>query len=183
MKITLAIAALASTNAYGVRFFPGAPLSRNYLQTEESKIEEKKDTFGGYTVAYSGFEGNLQGGEWRDAYERTLPERFDLDVGAQADSFTGHMIKDYAVEGQDKDTGKPNGKFFMDYAKTKAATLEVLSTHLGLKGGDATAHNAKYFDAVWDHYDVNKTGALEAVELNHFMRDLCKPVKDNIVLE
>ena len=183
MKITLAIAALASTNAYGVRFYPDAPLSQSYLQTEEQKIEEKEPYFGGYTVGYSGFEGNLQGGEWRDAYERVLPERFDLDAGAQADSFTGHMIKDFAVEGQDKDTGKPNGKFFMDKAKTKSATYEVLATHLGLKGADAEAHLAKYFDAVWDHYDVNRGGSLEAVELNHFMRDLCKPVKDNIILE
>ena len=180
MKITLALAALASTNAYGVRFYPNAPLSHNYIQTAESRIEEKKESFGGYTVAYSGFEGNLQGGDWRDAYERVVPERFD---GAQADSFTGHMIKDFAVEGQDKDTGKPNGKFIMDYAKTKAATYEVLDTHLGLKGEAANAHLAKYFDAVWDHYDVNKTGALDVVELNHFMRDLCKPVKENIILE
>ena len=182
---TFAIAALiASTSAYqGVTFYPGAPLSHSYLQTDEARIEEKKDYFGGYTVAYSGFEGNYQGGDWRDAYERVVPERFDLEKGAQADSFTGHMIKDFAIEGQDKDTGKPNGKFFMDYAKTKAATYEVLDTHLGLKGAAADAHLAKYFDAVWDHYDVNKTGALEAVELNHFMRDLCKPVKDNIILE
>ena len=184
MKITFAIAALiASTNAYGVRFYPDAPLSQSLIQTAESRIEEKKDYFGGYTVGYSGFEGNLQGGDWRDPYERVVPANFDVETNASADTFTGHMIKDFAIEGQDKETGKPNGKFYMDYAKTKAATYEVLDTHLGLKGDAANAHLAKYFDAVWDHYDVNKTGALEAVELNHFMRDLCKPVKDNIILE
>ena len=180
MKITLAIAALVTINAHGVRFYPDAPLSHNYIQVDESRIEEKKETFGGYTVGYSGFDGNLQGGDWRDPYERVVPEHFD---DATADTFTGHMIRDFAVEGQDKETGKPNGKFYMDYAKTKAATYEVLDTHLGLKGEAANTHLAKYFDAVWDHYDVNKTGSLEAVELNHFMRDLCKPVKENIILE
>jgi len=162
MKFTLAIAALASTNAYGVRFYPGAPLSESLVQTEESKILEKKEAFGGYTVGFSGFDGNLQGGEWLDSYERVVPVNFDTAESANADSFTGHMIKDFAVEGQDKETGKPNGKYFMDYAKTKSATYEVLATHLGLKGGDADAHLAKYFDAVWEHYDVNKTGALQA---------------------
>ena len=89
-------------------------LVASYMKSEPSTFKERYKSiwhciagryFGGYTVGYSWFEGNLQGGEWRDAYERVLPERFDLDAGAQADSFTRHMIKDYTVEGQDKDTG------------------------------------------------------------------------------
>ena len=79
----------------------------------------------------------------------------------------------------------------MDKAKTKSAIYEVLDSHLVLKGDAANAHLAKYFDAVWDHsitgwklrfYDVNKTGALEAVELNHFMRDLCKLMSLDVLL-
>ena len=93
------------------------------------------------------------------------------------------MIKDYAVEGQDKETGKPNGLFFMSHDKTRMAALEVLNTHLGMRGADADSYLNKYFDQVWEHFDVNHKGALEAVELNHFMRTLCKPVKEHIILE
>ena len=71
----------------------------------------------------------------------------------------------------------------MDPEKTKKASYEVLATHLGLKGEAAEAHLKKYFQPVWDHMDVNQTGALEAIEINKFMRDLCKPVKEHIELE
>ena len=153
----------------------------NAVQLEESKVEELKDEFQGYTPSYDGFEGNNHnGGEWRDAYKRVIPEHF---TGETADTFTAKMIKEYAFEGKDKDTGKPNGKFTVTKAQTKKAAYEVLETHLGLKGADADKHLAKYFDQVWNHFDVLEKGALEAVELNKFMRDLCKPVKEHITLE
>ena len=75
--------------------------------------------------------------------------------GETADTFTSKIIRDFAIEGQDKDSGKPNGKFWMDKDKTKKASYEVLSTHLGLKGKAADAHLKKYFKEVWDHMDVN----------------------------
>ena len=62
-------------------------------------------------------------------------------------------------------------------------SFEVLETHLGLKDAEANAHLAKYFDEVWNHHDVLNKGSLEAIELNHFMRDLCRPIKDPIYLE
>ncbi len=51
----------------------------SYVQTEESKIEEKDGKLsGGYTPDYDGFEGNKGTfGEWREPYERVAPERFD----------------------------------------------------------------------------------------------------------
>ena len=92
------------------------------------------------------------------------------------------MIKDFAIEDQDEE-GKPNGKFLVTHDKTKAAAIEVLSTHLDMKDKVATDYLDKYFEAVWKHMDVNETGKLEAVELNKFMRTLCKPVSDHITLE
>ena len=83
----------------------------------------------------------------------------------------------------DSETGKPNGKFFVNKTNTKKASYEVLATHLDLKGAKADAHLKKYFDETWEHMDVNNTGRLEAIELNKFMRDLCKPVKEFINLE
>ena len=92
------------------------------------------------------------------------------------------MIKDYALEVADKE-GMKTGKFIVNKDNTRLAAIEVLETHLGLKGPDAEEHLRKYFDEVWNHFDVNKVGSLEAVELNHFMRDLCRPIRDNITLE
>ena len=93
------------------------------------------------------------------------------------------MIAKFALEGTDADSKKPNGKFTVSKDKTKEASYEVLATHLGLEGAAADEHLSKYFDQVWDHMDVLKKGSLEAVELNKFMRDLCKPVKEHIILE
>ena len=67
--------------------------------------------------------------------------------------------------------------------KTKEAAYEVLKTHLGFDKAAADKHMDQYFKPVWDHMDVNKTGFLYAEEINKFMRDMCKPVKENIILE
>ena len=59
----------------------------------------------------------------------------------------------------------------------------MLKTHLGMDRAAADAHNAQYFDQVFDHMDVNHTGRLEVYEMQKLMRDLCKPVKEHIYLE
>ena len=152
-----------------------------HMMLQLRRVEEKLPNFHGYTPDYSGFEGNNHlGGEWRDPYERVVPEMF---TGDTADTFTAKMIKDYAIEGQDKDSGKPNGKFYITKDACKRASYEVLATHLGLRGAAADAHLKQYFDDVWDHMDVNHTGALEAIEINKFMRTLAKPIKEHITLE
>ena len=151
------------------------------ISLQANKVEELSEEFHGYQPWYSGFEGNNQNnGQWRDAYSREVPEVF---TGETADTFTKKMITDYATEAHDPETGKPNGKFYVDKAKTKQASYEVLATHLDLKGKQADEHLKKYFDKTWEHMDVNNEGRLEAVELNHFMRTLCKPVKEFIQLE
>ena len=154
--------------------------SHNHIHHKQRRFEEKLPDFHGYTPEYSGFEGNNHNdGEWRDAYKRELPA---FVTGDEADSFTKKIIKDFAVEGQDKVSGKPNGLFYVSKDACKKATYEVLSTHLGLKGAEAQAYNKKYFDDVWDHMDVNQEGHLMANEINKFMRSLAKPVKEHIDL-
>ena len=150
------------------------------IQIEESKIEEKDQKIV-YHPGYDGFDGNKGPfGDWREPYERVVPDRFEGDTG---DTFTKKMIKEYAIEAADEDTGLPTGKFFVTKDATKKAAVEVIGTHLGLFGAAATAHLDKYFDMVWEHFDVLKKGSLEAIELNHLMRDLCKPIKPFIYLE
>ena len=138
------------------------------MKIEEGKIAEKDDNFHGYQPWYDGFEGNNHNnGEWRDAYKRVIPERFE---GDERDSFTAKMIKDFAEEGKDKDTHTPNGHFFINKDKARAASYEVLETHLGLKGGDAENYLNKYFDETFSHMDVLNKGNLDAIEMNKFMR-------------
>merc|ERR1712217_200360 len=94
-----------------------------------------------YTPEYDGYEGNHHNDiAWRDPYERVIPEHF---TGETADTFTAKIIKEFALEGKDEDTGKPNGKFTVTKAQTRKAAEEVLETHTGLKGADAEAHLAK----------------------------------------
>ena len=173
MKIISLLFVLGSTQAVNLR----KPASVENVQLEEHKIQEMLPDFHGYTVGYSGFVGN---GQWKDGYERVVPEHFADEIG---DTFTRHMIEEFAQEGQDKDTGKPNGKFFMDKSKVKAATYEVLGTHLNIKGAEAEKYLAKYFEPTFEHFDVNHVGFLDVIEMNKFMRYLCKPVKEHIILE
>ena len=63
-----------------------AAVSAFKIEQKEAKIEEKKKDFHGYTTWYDGFEGN---GDWRDPYERKVPEAF---TGETRDTFTEKMI-------------------------------------------------------------------------------------------
>merc|ERR1711934_987589 len=106
---TIAIAAFLGYTQAGVRLtrtdgsITDLP-DLSYVQTEESKIQEK-DKVVTYTPSYDGYEGNKGTfGDWREPYERVLPERFDTKVDDTADTFTGKMIREYAVETSDKDT-------------------------------------------------------------------------------
>ena len=161
MKFTsIVIAALLGYTQAGIRLTRTdgsiTNLPDNYLvQLEESKIEEK-DGKVVYHPSYDGFDGNKGAfGEWREPYERVVPERFEGDT---ADTFTGKIIKEYAIEAADEDTGLPTGKFFVTKADTRKAAVEVLGTHVGLFGADAEAHLQKYFDMVWNHFDVLQKG-------------------------
>ena len=72
-------------------------MGANAIHLKTTKIEESKPYFTGFTPEYHGFGGNNGPfGEWRDAYERKVPEAFS---GEHRDSFTEKMIKDYAIEG------------------------------------------------------------------------------------
>ena len=135
----------------------------DYQAVQVRGIEEKKDDFHGYHPWYDGFEGSTHMNvEWRSPYERKVPEVFS---GEERDSFTSKMIAEFALEGHNEETGKPNGKFTLNKDQAKEATYEVMKTHLGFDKAAADAHNAEYFDKVWEHMDVNKTGRLEAVEM------------------
>ena len=81
------------------------------------------------------------------------------------------MIEQYALEGKNKD-GSPNGQFWMDEAATRAAAGEVLSTHRQLNGVAKETYLKTYFPRTWAHFDVNKTGKVEAIKMPQLIRFL-----------
>ena len=109
--------------------------------------------------------GKLGGG----GYERVTTARFAADSD---DIFMRSMIEQYALEGKNKD-GSPNGQFWLDEGAARAASSEVLHTHKGLTGAARANYLKTYFPRTWAHFDVNRTGKIEAIKMPQFMRFLC----------
>jgi hypothetical protein len=102
-------------------------------------------------------------------YKRVTTARFAND---NDDIFMRSMVEQYALEGKNKD-GSPNGQFLLDEANARAASSEVLDTHKGLKGAARETYLKTYFPRTWAHFDVNRTGKIEAIKMPQFMRFLC----------
>ena len=87
------------------------PYEGAWVQTE--KVEETAADFEGFKADLHGFVGNNNNnGEWKDAYERKIPENFSAEDEHHVDTFTKNVLEKYATEGV-TDGGKPNGKFFI----------------------------------------------------------------------
>ena len=125
--------------------------------------EEEEDHSGEFYEAREDGTGPLD-----KKYERVVPANFA--TGAD-DIFMRSMIKQYALEGKNKD-GSPNGSFLMDEASTRAASAEVLETHKGLKGAEKNSYLTQYFPRTWAHFDVNKSGKIGVDQMPQFMRFL-----------
>ena len=61
----------------------------------------------------------------------------------------------------------------MNEAGARAASIEVLGTHKGLKGDNLNKYLDRYFQKAWGHFDVNRTGTIEVIKMPQFMRFLC----------
>ena len=101
-------------------------------------------------------------------YDRTVPENFSSDAD---DIFMRSMIKNYAVEGANDD-GVPSGVFWMSEATATAAAQEVLATHKNLKGQELEKYLDTYWGKAWGHFDVNKSGHIEVIQMPQLMRFL-----------
>ena len=107
------------------------------------------------------------GGLGEPVYERVVPAKY-ADGG---DSFMASIIKNYALEGKNED-GSPNGKFYMNKARTENAAKEVLKTHKKLDGKELDDYLKQYFARTWKHFDINSDDRLEADSMPMFMRFL-----------
>ena len=82
------------------------------------------------------------------------------------------MITKYAVELATPE-GRPTGQFVFRKQNAKAASWEILDTHLGLKGDDARKYLDQYFEKTWRHFDTAGDGKIEAARMSGFFRFLC----------
>jgi hypothetical protein len=180
MKYTsiMALAALFGT-AEGVKLE-----SSTFLTMTNGRITEVMQGWEGYHPKMHEFPGTVNMyGNFMDAYERTLPERFtgdSADTTYPVDKFTQNMIENYALEGVDGmkvKNPKPNGLYYMKKATAREVAAEIIGTHFGLKGADAEKFLNEKFDAAFDYYDVNKEGRIDAIGMSAQMfRFLCKPL-------
>jgi hypothetical protein len=80
-----------------------------YSLAHAGRVEELDSSFGGFPASLHGFVGNNENnGQWKDAYNRTLPGHLDGEDGIPVDTFTANVIKNYATEGVTKE-GLPSG--------------------------------------------------------------------------
>ena len=108
-------------------------------------------------------------------YERVTTNRFAADTD---DIFMRSMIQNYAVEEGDCDKDadgkeincKPSGKFWITAGGARQAASEVLATHKKLEGAALQKYLDTYFQKAWNHFDVNRTGAIEVIKMPQFMR-------------
>merc|ERR1711981_1379737 len=101
-------------------------------------------------------------------YVRDVPNRFEEESD---DRLMHSLYSNYAHEG--KVDGKPNGHFWLDEPNAKAASVEVVGTHLGLKAADAEAYVANAFPDLWKRFDVNEEGKVEIDRMPVFLRMIC----------
>merc|ERR1712010_437161 len=117
-------------------------------------------------VFYPFEKGMLGGG----TYERVIPAHFGGDGD---DIFMRSVLKNYALELKtDEDVPKPTGKFILDEVQAKALASEVLGTHKGLTGAALKGYMDTYWAKSWGHFDVNKSGSIEAIKAPQLMRFL-----------
>ena len=103
--------------------------------------------YGELTAAEQGFEG--AGG-----YKREIPQRFTEE---RDDRLMNSILENYAIE--IKENGNPTGQFFCNKEGARALATEVRRTHKNANAYDGTKGR---FDEVWNHFDVNHDGLVEA---------------------
>ena len=142
---------------------------RSHAQISDSDSDSSDDEA---EVQLNGFYNPWESGMNKDGYTRALPAYFSA---GSDDLFMRSMLNNYALEGKacdDDGVCKPTGSFWMNAAGARAVSQEVLASHKGLSGAALKTYLDTYFDKAWAHFDVNKSGTIEAVKMPQFMRFL-----------
>jgi hypothetical protein len=157
------------------------------IQTE--KILEKtadSNTNAGWSTNMNGFPGTINDyGNYMDAYNREMPERFVGDAAQEdvvpVDKFTQNLIANYAQEGTSGgDHPKPTGHFYITKAQSHSLAEEILCTHFKTCGAEASKWlddaSLNRFEHAWEYFDVLKAGKVDAVGSSTFFRYLVQPL-------
>ena len=138
------------------------PQGVTFLETHDSDSSDDEevqlDDYPAYMHGFGGYH----------TYMRDIPDRFETESD---DRLMHSMYNQYATEG--KKDGKPDGNFWLDEASAKRAALEVVGTHLHLKGKAAEAYLKPTFDNLWKRFDVNEEGKIEIDRAPVFLRQIC----------
>ena len=154
MKYFAIVALLGATSAIN-RFRPQGVTFIN----EAENVQLQDD--GEYPAYMHGFGGY-------HTYMRDIPDRFETESD---DRLMHSMYNQYATEGQKN--GLPDGNFWLTEADARRAALEVVGTHLHLKGKDAESYVQGLFPALWQRFDVNEEGKIEIDRAPVFLRQIC----------
>ena len=140
------------------------PQGVTFIQAHDSDSSDEEDVqLGDYPAYMHGFGGY-------HTYMRDIPDRFETESD---DRLMHSMYNQYATEGQNKDTGLPDGNFWLTEADARRAALEVVGTHLHLKGKDAEGYVKDRFTELWNRFDVNEEGKIEIDRAPVFLRQMC----------
>ena len=135
--------------------------------SSDSESDDEQDVY------LNGVYQPWQSGQQVDGYERVIPARF---TAGSDDIFMRSVLSAYAQEGKkcddDGSNCKPTGAFTLDSATARRLASEVLATHKGLKGDALKSYLDTYFAKAWGHFDVNKSGSIEAIKAPQLMRFL-----------
>ena len=115
------------------------PQGVTFVQAHDSDSSDDENVMVGddYPAYMHGFGGY-------HTYMRDIPDRFETESD---DRLMHSMYNQYATEGQKN--GLPDGNFWLTEADAKRASLEVVGTHLHLKGKDAEGYVNGIFPALW----------------------------------
>jgi hypothetical protein len=143
------------------------PYQSNVQQRESSESSDSDSDDEAENIQTQYFKPT-ENGKMGGKYTRVVPARFS---GDDDDLLLRSVFNNYALEGETKD-GLPDGTFWMDKKSTMSLSREVLGTHLALSGKALDSYLATYFDKAWSHFDVNRTGYVEAIKMPVFERFL-----------
>ena len=128
----------------------------------------------GYPAGQDGFSGV----EGIGSYARETPAIMG-GPGSGDDQFQYSMVANYAME-KSTPEGKPTGEFVFRPVDARVAALEILDTHMGLKGQAAQDYLDANFDKTFAHFDTANEGVISADRMSGFFRYLTGNMQINL---
>lgn len=86
------------------------------------------------------------------------------------------LIKNYAKEGKDEISGRPNGEFFLDKKNAALFVTPYVKKYLKENPKEETRSFDEFmkmdFESKFDYYDVMGTGFVNTMQMARFLKEL-----------